>query len=77
MRHNHHIPSSSYPTTHAYLATILHDLQPLGLSARRLAALHGFASENTIRQWLAGRVRVPDHVAAWLQSLHTWWLASR
>lgn len=52
-------------------------LQPLGISARRLGALWGYASHTTIRQMLAGRQRVPDDLAAWLRALHAWWQAHR
>ena len=58
-------------------AEILADLEPLGLSARRLAAWFGYASENTVRQWLSGRNQVPPHVAAWLLQLQAWWGANR
>lgn len=61
--------------TPARLATILRDLRPLGLSARRLAALWGYGSETTIRQMLAGRTRVPEDGAAWLEGLHGWWVS--
>lgn len=47
-------------------------LEPLGLSARRLAALWGYQSENTVRQWANGRGTVPPHVAAWLLALREW-----
>jgi DNA-binding transcriptional regulator YiaG len=56
----------------AELRAIRAVLEPLGLSARRLAALWGYASENTVRQWETGRGSVPPHVAAWLRSLAAW-----
>lgn len=58
--------------TPATLASILQDLQPLGLSVRRLAELFGYASENSVRQWLGGAGHVPPDVAAWLEALHAW-----
>ena len=38
-------------------------------SRQGLASVLGYASDNTVRQWLAGRVRVPAEVAAWLETL--------
>lgn len=61
--------------TPATLRAILTDLQPLGLSARRLAALWGYASDNSIRQMLAGKQAIPPHRAEWLLSLHAWWIS--
>lgn len=59
------------------LAAILADLEPLGLSYRRLAALWRYRSDNSVRQMLDGRTAVPDDRAAWLEGLHAWWVANR
>ncbi len=52
--------------------TTLATLAPLGLTARRLAALWGYKSEVSIRQMKSGRQRVPEPLAAWLRSLEKW-----
>lgn len=52
--------------------TTLATLEPLGLSARRLAALWGYRSETSVRQMLAGTQRVPEPLAAWLRALVAW-----
>ena len=58
--------------TPADLRATLATLEPLGLSARRLAALWGYKSEVSIRQMKSGRQRVPDPLAAWLRALVAW-----
>lgn len=54
------------------LARHLATLAPLGLSGRRLAALWGYASENTIRRMVAGTQPIPDDLAAWVERLAGW-----
>ena len=54
------------------LRATLATLAPLGLTARRLAALWGYKSEVSIRQMKSGRQRVPDPLAAWLRALVAW-----
>lgn len=54
------------------LATILRDLRPLGISSGGLARLLGYASDNSVRQWLGGTGHVPPDVAAWLEAFRAW-----
>lgn len=58
-------------TPHQLRATLA-TLAPLGLTARRLAALWGYRSETSVRQMLAGEQRVPDALAAWLREFEAW-----
>lgn len=58
--------------TPARLTEILVQLEPLGLSRRRLAALWGYASDNTVRQWERGLVEIPTPVAQWLRRFAAW-----
>ena len=58
--------------TPADLRTTLATLAPLGLTARRLAALWGYKSEVSIRQMKSGRQRIPPDKARWLRSLEKW-----
>jgi plasmid maintenance system antidote protein VapI len=63
--------------TPARLSEILSDLHPLGLSARRLAAMWGYGSHTSVKQMQAGKQAVPPDMAAWLETLHGWWTANR
>ena len=38
-------------------------------SRQGLAHALGYASDNSVRQWLCERSRVPDDVARWLETL--------
>ena len=58
--------------TPADLRQTLATLAPLGLTARRLAALWGYRSETSVRQMLAGEQRVPPALAAWLRAFEDW-----
>ena len=54
------------------LRATLATLAPLGLTARRLAALWGYRSETSVRQMLAGEQRIPPDKARWLRNLEKW-----
>ena len=43
-------------------------LEAIGWGATALAARTGYSRQG-VQQWLIGRVRVPDEVAAWLRAL--------
>lgn len=58
--------------TPARLAAILQALRPLGISPGGLARLLGYASDNSVRQWLGGTGHVPPDVATWLEALLAW-----
>lgn len=40
-------------------------------SNRDAAAAFGY-DEASVRQWIAGRTRIPEHVAAWLEKAARW-----
>ena len=63
--------------TPADLRSTLATLAPLGLTARRLAALWGYRSDNSVHKWLRGESPVPPHIASWLRQAEAWWEANR
>lgn len=46
-------------------------LAALRWSNRDAAAAFGY-DEASVRQWLAGRTRIPEHVAAWMEKAARW-----